>query len=97
MTTAAVVSVDERLDRIAGQLDAIAAELAAQRDVRETWQELAATLTPVARGALDVATRELQDLSPTSAPTRWPGSCGRSSARCRSSRSRSSSSRAPST
>lgn len=51
-----------RLAALSAQMDAITEELAATRAAREQWSELAATLVPVARGAMDVATRELADL-----------------------------------
>ncbi|MCB0904372.1 MAG: DUF1641 domain-containing protein [Actinobacteria bacterium] len=66
-TTIAEPSVAElsaRLDRMADQMDFIAAELLAQRESRERWSELTETLVPVTRGAVDMATRELEDLSP---------------------------------
>ncbi|MGB3013859.1 MAG: DUF1641 domain-containing protein, partial [Candidatus Nanopelagicales bacterium] len=53
-----------RVDRMADQMDFIAAELQAQRESRERWSELTETLVPVTRGAVDMATRELEDLSP---------------------------------
>lgn len=53
----------ERIDRMSEQMDFIAAELLAQRQSREMWAELSETLVPVTRGAMDVATRELDDLS----------------------------------
>jgi uncharacterized protein YjgD (DUF1641 family) len=49
---------------MADQMDFIAAELQAQRESRERWSELTETLVPVTRGAVDMATRELEDLSP---------------------------------
>ncbi|MEI2620320.1 MAG: DUF1641 domain-containing protein [Candidatus Nanopelagicales bacterium] len=49
---------------MADQMDFIAAELLAQRESRERWSELTETLVPVTRGAVDMATRELEDLSP---------------------------------
>lgn len=51
-----------RLDAMSAQLAAVSAELAATRAAREQWAELVETLIPVARGAMDVATRELADL-----------------------------------
>ncbi len=53
----------ERIDRMSEQMDFIAAELLAQRQSRQMWAELSETLVPVTRGAMDVATRELDDLS----------------------------------
>lgn len=51
-----------RLDAMNAQMADISAELAVTRAAREQWQELAQTLVPVARGAMEVATRELSDL-----------------------------------
>lgn len=56
-------SVDERLDRLSEQVEAIATELRRQRQEREKWQELALDATPVMRSALDSVSRELDDLS----------------------------------
>ncbi|HPE13747.1 MAG: DUF1641 domain-containing protein [Actinobacteria bacterium] len=56
--------LSRRVDRMADQMDFIAAELLAQRESRERWSELTETLVPVTRGAVDMATRELEDLSP---------------------------------
>jgi uncharacterized protein YjgD (DUF1641 family) len=53
----------ERIDRMSEQMDFIAAELLAQRQSRQMWAELSETLVPVTRGAMDVATRELDELS----------------------------------
>lgn len=57
------VDLVARLDRMAAQMDVMAAELQAQRAAREQWGELAETMVPVTRGAMDVATRELEALS----------------------------------
>lgn len=53
-----------RLQTMSAQLDAMAEELRASREAREQLRELVATLVPVARGAMDVATRELDELQP---------------------------------
>lgn len=53
-----------RLDAMSTQMADISAELATTRAAREQWSELAETLVPVARGAMDVATRELSELEP---------------------------------
>ena len=53
----------ERIERMSLQLDIIVAETLAQQQAREKWVELSDTLVPVTRGAMDVATRELDDLS----------------------------------
>ena len=57
------VELAEQIDRMSAQLDIIVAETLAQRQAREKWVELSDTLVPVTRGAMDVATRELDDLS----------------------------------
>lgn len=53
----------DRLDRMSAQLDLVTAELMAQRASREKWSELAETLTPVTRSAMDMATVEMNELS----------------------------------
>ncbi len=53
----------EQIERMSLQLDIIVAETLAQQQAREKWVELSDTLVPVTRGAMDVATRELDDLS----------------------------------
>jgi uncharacterized protein YjgD (DUF1641 family) len=57
------VDLAQRIDRMSEQMDFIAAELLAQRRSREMWAEMTQTLVPVTRGAMDVATRELDELS----------------------------------
>jgi uncharacterized protein YjgD (DUF1641 family) len=57
------VELAGRIDRMCEQMDFIAAELLAQRQSRQKWAELSETLVPVTRGAMDMATRELDDLS----------------------------------
>lgn len=57
------VDLVERLDLLSEQVAQIAEELWLQREAREKWTELSDTLVPVTRGAMDVATRELDDLS----------------------------------
>jgi uncharacterized protein YjgD (DUF1641 family) len=52
-----------RLDAISVQVAVIAEQVAAADAARARWAELAETLVPVSRGALDVATAELEDLS----------------------------------
>ncbi|MEZ5184198.1 MAG: DUF1641 domain-containing protein [Candidatus Nanopelagicales bacterium] len=64
VTEPTVAELSSRIDRMAEQMDFITAELQAQRASRERWAELTETLVPVSRGALDMATRELEDLSP---------------------------------
>jgi hypothetical protein len=57
------VDVGERLDRLVVQVEAIAEDLRLQRESWEQWHELAQTLTPVSRGAFELANRELEELS----------------------------------
>lgn len=64
VTEPTIAELSGRIDRMTEQMDFIAAELHAQRASRERWAELTETLVPVSRGALDMATRELEDLSP---------------------------------
>ena len=52
-----------RLDHLNSQVDLIAEELRAQRESREKWSSLVETLQPVTRGAMDMATAELDELS----------------------------------
>lgn len=54
----------ERLDRLSLQVEGIAEQVRQQQMAREKWSELAQTLAPVTRGAMDVATRELTELGP---------------------------------
>jgi uncharacterized protein YjgD (DUF1641 family) len=56
-------SLDQRLDLLTEQVGVIAEELRRQRQSREQWSELVTDLTPVTKGVMDVATRELGDLS----------------------------------
>lgn len=62
-TDYAPAGVEDRLDHLTAQVDAIAEELRLQRESREKWAELTETMVPVTRGAMDVATRELEELS----------------------------------
>ena len=59
----ATLTVEDRLDHLSGQVDELVAEMRRQRESREQWSELTHELAPVARDAMDVASRELQDLS----------------------------------
>ncbi len=60
MTAASTqISVDERLDQLAGQLAEITGELRRQREERERWQELADDLAPVAAQAIATVTSHL--------------------------------------
>jgi uncharacterized protein YjgD (DUF1641 family) len=58
--TAAILS---RLDALGAQVAVMAEQVASADAARARWAELAETLVPVTRGALDVATAELEDLS----------------------------------
>jgi uncharacterized protein YjgD (DUF1641 family) len=62
-TVLATPTVEERLDHLSAQVEEIAADLRSQRESRQQWEELAQTLVPVSRGAFDLASRELEDLS----------------------------------
>ncbi len=55
--------VDARLDYLTAQVDLIAAELLAQRESRQKWADLVDTATPITAQAMDMATRELEELS----------------------------------
>lgn len=57
------MSVESRLDQLSTQVGELVAEMRVQRDARERWQELTYELGPVSREAMDVATRELEELS----------------------------------
>jgi uncharacterized protein YjgD (DUF1641 family) len=57
------MTVEQRLERLTAQVDQIAADLRDQRQWRSQREELAQALVPVARGAFDVANRELEELS----------------------------------
>jgi uncharacterized protein YjgD (DUF1641 family) len=66
MTTVAEpapADVLQRLDRLSAQVEYLAEQARIQAATREQWAELAQTLAPVTRGAMDMATRELDDLS----------------------------------
>jgi uncharacterized protein YjgD (DUF1641 family) len=63
MTTLTTSSVDEKLDLLMAQVAAMSDELARERAARAQWADLVAELSPVASGAMAVATRELEGLS----------------------------------
>ena len=64
MTAAGELSaIGDRLDRLGEQVGELAVELRTAREDRERWRELAGELTPVAQGAMEVMSRELEDLS----------------------------------
>jgi uncharacterized protein YjgD (DUF1641 family) len=56
-------TLEDRLDRLSAQVEEITAELRRQREAREQWGELVHELAPVSRDAMDLASRELQELS----------------------------------
>ena len=58
-----VPTVEDRLDRLSAQVEELAVELRRQREARQRWEELAHELILVSRGAMDVVSRELDDLS----------------------------------
>lgn len=58
-----VASLQAQMDRLSAQMDWVIEQMQAQNAAREQWTELTATMVPVTRGAMDVATRELEDLS----------------------------------
>ncbi len=55
--------VEQRLDRLSAQVDELVTEMRRQRESREQWAELTHELAPVTRDAMDLASRELADLS----------------------------------
>jgi len=55
--------VDDRLDVLTVQVQAIADEMRRDRESRERWSELVQDLAPVTTQAMAVVTRELDDLS----------------------------------
>jgi uncharacterized protein YjgD (DUF1641 family) len=63
MTTLTQPSIDQRLDHLSVQVEELVAEMRRQREAREQWAELSHELAPVTRDALDVASRELAELS----------------------------------
>jgi uncharacterized protein YjgD (DUF1641 family) len=62
MVTATAPTVEERLDRMAAQLEVLTDEMMRQREARERWAELAEDLTPVSAAAMASLTRTLEDL-----------------------------------
>jgi uncharacterized protein YjgD (DUF1641 family) len=59
--TGTAVSVDERLDQMAGHLAEITGELRRQRQDRERWQDLADDLAPVTGQAMAMVTSRLDE------------------------------------
>jgi uncharacterized protein YjgD (DUF1641 family) len=55
--------VEQRLDHLSAQVEELVTEMRRQRESREQWAELTHELAPVTRDAMDVASRELADLS----------------------------------
>ncbi len=64
--TAVAVTTEERLDAMSAQMDFIVEELQRQREARERISELAETLTPVTKQAMQMATDQLQDMDVSS-------------------------------
>jgi uncharacterized protein YjgD (DUF1641 family) len=62
-TTVGPLTTDERLDLLSQQVQMIADELQAQRLQRQRWAELVEDSAPVMSGAMEMVTRELQELS----------------------------------
>lgn len=60
--TAATISDAERLDALSAQMDFVVEELQRQRASREQMAELMATLAPVSKQAMQMATDELEEL-----------------------------------
>ncbi len=56
-------SVEARLDHLTSQVDELVLEMRRQRQSREQWTELTHELVPVTRSAMELAGRELEDLS----------------------------------
>ena len=61
--TPSPAAMQAQLDRLSAQVDWMVEQMQAQAAAREQWTDLAGTMVPVTRGAMDVATRELEDLS----------------------------------
>ncbi|MDH3308992.1 MAG: DUF1641 domain-containing protein [Acidimicrobiia bacterium] len=55
-------TIEERLDRMALQLETISGELERQRRASERWSELTEDVTPIARGALVSVSSRLEEL-----------------------------------
>lgn len=64
-TTTAELTAEERLDRMAAQLDELTAEMQRQRAQRDMVAELTHELGPIARDAMATASTELEDLDVT--------------------------------
>lgn len=56
-------NLEQRLDRLTLLVEDMYAELQAQRESRERWQELNDVMVPVTRAAFDAVSREMEDLS----------------------------------
>lgn len=63
MTAPSEPDLAAQLDRLTVQVDWMAEQMRQQQIERQKWAELMQTAVPITRGAMDVATRELQDLS----------------------------------
>ncbi len=63
MTTPTMTpTIEERLDRMALQLEVLTDEVMRQRASRERWSELTEVVTPIASQAMDTMSTELEDL-----------------------------------
>ena len=56
-------AMQAQLDRLSAQMDWIVEQMQAQAQAREQWTDLADTMVPVTRGAMDMATAQLEELS----------------------------------
>lgn len=65
MTILATPSIEERLDRMALQLEMLTAEIMVQRANRERWSELTTVMTPIASQAMSTVSSEIEDLDLT--------------------------------
>lgn len=64
-TTTATPTIEERLDRMAMQLEVLTDEVMRQRASRERWSELTEVMTPIASQAMETASTELEDIDLT--------------------------------
>ncbi len=57
-----IIELEEKLDKMSGQLDLIAEELREQRLRRQQWDELRTDLAPIAAEAMTLASDELESI-----------------------------------
>lgn len=63
MTTSTLTpSIEERLDRMAIQLEVLTTEMLRQRATRERWSELGEVMTPIASQAMGTLATDLEDV-----------------------------------